>query len=74
MILIFNAFAVASYRLGNKYVNGIFTFDLPANCLEPYAHAKKEIAYQLSVKNTRARLDFVREVHKVFKNGSTKKI
>ena len=74
MILIFNAFAIASYKIGGQYVNGIFFFDLPNNCLEPYAHAKKEIVYQLSIKNTRARLDFVREVHKVFSNGSTQEI
>ena len=74
MILIFNAFAVASYRLGNKYVNGIFTFDLPKNCPEPYAHAAAQIRYQLSIKNTRAKLDFVREGHKVFNDGTTQKI
>lgn len=74
MTLIFNAFAVANYTIGNKTVNGIFTFDLPKNCPEPYAHAAAQIRYQLSIKNTRAKLDFVREVHKVFNNGSTQKI
>jgi len=74
MILIFNAFAIASYKIGGQYVNGIFFFDLPNNCLEPYAHAKKEIETQLSIKNTKARLDFVREVHQVFANGSTQEI
>ena len=74
MILLFNAFAIATYRLGNKYVNSIFSFDLPTNCLEPYAHAKKEIVYQLSIKNTQARLDFVREVFKILPNGKSQKI
>lgn len=74
MTLIFNAFAVANYKLGNKTINGIFTFDLPKNCAEPYTHAAAQIRYQLSVKNTGAKLDFVREVHKVFNNGSTQKI
>ena len=74
MILIFNAFAIASYKIGGQYVNGIFSFDLPNNCLDPYAHAKKEIVYQLSIKNTKARIDFVREVFTILPNGKSQKI
>ena len=74
MILIFNAFAIASYKIGGQYVNGIFFFDLPNNCLEPYAYAKKEVIFQLKINNTKARIDFVREVFKILPNGKSQKI